>query len=55
MSAVTTEIANALNVAGHRIHATRPGEVAIEVPAHLDVQPVGGESAAQRAERIRGA
>ena len=33
MSAVTTEIANALNVAEHRVRAIRPGEAAIEVPA----------------------
>jgi Ni,Fe-hydrogenase III large subunit/Ni,Fe-hydrogenase III component G len=33
MSAVTTEIANALNVAEHRVRATPPGEAAIEVPA----------------------
>jgi Ni,Fe-hydrogenase III large subunit/Ni,Fe-hydrogenase III component G len=32
MSAVTTEIANALNLAEYRVYATRPGEVAIEVP-----------------------
>jgi Ni,Fe-hydrogenase III large subunit/Ni,Fe-hydrogenase III component G len=33
MSPVTTEIARALNVAEHRLHEIRPGEVAIEVPA----------------------
>ena len=32
MSTVTTEIANALNVAEYRIRAIRPGEAALEVP-----------------------
>ena len=32
MSAVTTEIANALDVAEYRVYAIRPGEALLEVP-----------------------